>query len=93
MQAGSLLGGFPSLRAARHLQEKSGGSQHWLPQPQTESWGAGARPEMRNGDHATWYLEEEPEKDDFILGSQFYPLSGLLGKHGLKLQQHIDFPK
>lgn len=59
--------------------------RHWLPWPQTESQGAGTESEEGNGD-ATWYLGEEPEKHDFISGSQFYPL---VRKHGLKLQQHL----
>ena len=60
--------------------------RHWLPWPQTESQGAGTESEEGNGD-ATWYLGEEPEKHDFISGSQFYPL---VRKHGLKLQQHLS---
>lgn len=58
--------------------------KHWLPWPQTESQGVGTEPEEGNGD-ATWYLGEEPEKHDFISGSQLYPP---VRKPGLKLQQH-----
>lgn len=44
---------------------------------------------MGNGDDATLYLGEEPQRHDFISGSQFYPRFGLLGKHGLKLHQDL----
>lgn len=87
--AASAVASLP-LRQQGHLQEKQGTFD-----PGTgclshrQSWGAGTEPDMGNGDDATWYLQKEPEKHDFISRSQFYPLAGLIRKHGLKLQQHF----
>lgn len=74
---GDLLCGFPALRATRAPARKIGHfwPRHGLSQTQAESREAGPEPKEGNGG-ATCYLGEEPEKQDFIGGSQRDPLAG-----------------